>query len=131
MSVTGPREAGSGLTGPRAAGSGLTGPRAAGSGLTGPREAGSGPTGPRAAGNRAKGPLYPPERRELTAIDGALGMLAILLIVQMWLLTATLEAFLAGHRETTLPAAIVSGVLFAACCGLYLFVHNLDRRRRR
>ena len=103
-----------------------TGPREAGNRLTGPREAGS-----RLVASRAKGPLYPPERRELTAIDGALGMLAILLIVQMWLLTATLEAFLAGHRETTLPAAIVSGVLFASCCGLFLFVRNLDRRRRR
>jgi hypothetical protein len=76
-----------------------------------------------------KGPLYPPEGRELTAIDGALAMLAILLIVQMWLLTASLEAFLAGHGDTALPAAIVSGVLFAACCGLYSFIRNIDRRR--
>jgi predicted Co/Zn/Cd cation transporter (cation efflux family) len=87
--------------------------------------------GPRDAGSPIKGPLYPPERRELTAIDGALGMIAVLLIVQMWLLTAALEAFLAGHRETALPAAIVSGVLFAGCVGLYLFVRGLDRRRRR
>lgn len=78
-----------------------------------------------------KGPLYPPQRRELTAVDGALALLAILLVVQMWLLTAALEAFLAGHRETALPAAIVSGLLFAGCCGLYVFVRGLDRRVRR
>ena len=80
---------------------------------------------------RSKGPLYPAERRELTAIDGALALLAILLVVQIWLLTAALEAFLAGHREAALPAAIVSALLSAACCGLYVLVRGLDRRIRR
>jgi Family of unknown function (DUF6755) len=76
-------------------------------------------------------PERPPERRGVTAIDGALALIAILLIVQMWLLTATLEAFLAGHREGVLPVAIVSGVLFLACFGLYLFVRGVDREVRR
>lgn len=80
---------------------------------------------------RRRGALYPPRGRELTAIDGALALLAVILVVQMWLLTAALEAFLAGHRQTALPAAIVSGVLFAACGALYLFVRGLDRRARR
>lgn len=80
---------------------------------------------------RPKGPLYPPQRQELTAIDGALALLAVVLVVQVWLLTAALEAFLAGHRQTALPAAILSGVLLAACCGLYAFVRGLDRRIRR
>lgn len=70
-------------------------------------------------------------RRGLTTIDGALALIAILLIVQMWLLTATLEAFLAGHHEGALPAAAVSAVLFLACVGLYLFVENVDREERR
>ena len=78
-----------------------------------------------------KGPLYPPLRRERTAIDGALGLLAIVLIVQVWLLTAALEAFLGGHRETALPAAIVSGLLFAVCCGLFVLIRGLDARMRR
>jgi hypothetical protein len=70
---------------------------------------------------------FPPERRGLTAIDGALALLAVLLIVQMWLLTATLEAFLAGHREGALPAAIASGLLLAGCAGLYVFIERVDR----
>jgi predicted Co/Zn/Cd cation transporter (cation efflux family) len=73
----------------------------------------------------------PRQRRGSTAIDGALALLAILLIVQMWLLTATLESLLAGHREGVLPAAIVSGVLFAGCVGLYLFVRGVDREVRK
>lgn len=74
---------------------------------------------------------FPPERRGLTAIDGALALIAILLIVQMWLLTAALESYLAGHHEGALPAMIVSGGLFLACLGLYLFIHKLDREVRR
>jgi len=72
----------------------------------------------------------PGKRRGLTAIDGALALVAILLIVQMWLLTATLEAFLAGHREAAVPAAIISGFLFLVCLALYLFVDRLDSETR-
>ena len=64
--------------------------------------------------------------RALTAIDGALALVAVLLVVQMWLLTATLETYLAGHREAAVPGAIVSGLLFAACFGLYAFVLRVD-----
>ena len=65
--------------------------------------------------------------RGLTALDGAISLIAILLIVQMWLLTATLEAFLAGHREAAMPGAVLSGLLFAACFGLYRFIEGIDR----
>jgi len=70
-------------------------------------------------------------RGGLVSIDGALSLIAVLLIVQMWLLTAALESYLAGHLETALPAAIVSAVLFAACLGLYLFVEAIDSEVRR
>ena len=65
-------------------------------------------------------------KRGSTAIEGAMGLIAILLIVQMWLLTATLEAFLAGHDETILPAALISGIIFAACAGLFIFIRRID-----
>lgn len=71
-------------------------------------------------------PYRPLRTRGLTAIDGAMGLLVVLLIVQMWLLTAALESFLAGHAESALPAAVLSGLLFAACGAIYLFIHRLD-----
>ena len=71
-----------------------------------------------------------PPNRGATAIDGAIALIAVLLVVQMWLLTATLEAFLAGHREPVLPAAVLSAVLFGVCFGLYLFIERLDRATR-
>lgn len=72
----------------------------------------------------------PTRKHGLTAIDGALALIALLLIVQMWLLTATLESYLAGHHEVALPPAIISGVLFLICVGLYLFVRRIDAQAR-
>lgn len=73
----------------------------------------------------------PPTRKQgLTAINGALALVALLLIVQMWLLTATLENYLAGDRAAALPGAIISGVLFLICAGLYLFVKRTDAHAR-
>lgn len=66
------------------------------------------------------------QTRGLTAIDGAMALIVILLMVQIWLLSATLDAYLSGHRDVALPGAIVSGLIFAACAGLYLFVHRLE-----
>lgn len=72
-----------------------------------------------------------PQSRGLTAINGAMVLIIILLIVQIWLLSATLEAFLAGHTETAIPGAVISGLLFAACLALYLFVDRIDSEVRR
>lgn len=74
--------------------------------------------------------MVPWRGRALGAIDGAIALVAMLLIVQMWLLSATLESYLAGHLDAALPAAIVSGVLFAAAVGLYVFIRRVDQRER-
>ena len=73
----------------------------------------------------------PLQNRGLTAIDGAMVLIVVLLIVQIWLLSATLESFLAGHREAAIPGAIISGLLFLACLGLYLFVDRIDSEVRK
>jgi len=72
-----------------------------------------------------------PTKKGLTAIDGALTLLGILLIVQMWLLTATLESYLAGHHDVVIPGLAVSAVLVLACLALYAFVRRVDRQVRR
>ena len=69
--------------------------------------------------------------RGLTAMDGAMALIVMLLIVQIWLLSATLESYLAGDRAAALPGAIVSGLLFLACLGLYLFVERIDAEVRK
>lgn len=70
------------------------------------------------------------QKKGLTAIDGAMALVVVLLLVQIWLLTSTLENSLAGYKETVLPAAIVSGLIFAACLGLYFFIDRVDFEHR-
>lgn len=74
--------------------------------------------------------LRPADRRAGTVMDGAIALIAILLIVQMWVLTASLESFLAGHFGVALPAALVSGALFTGCWALYRFFARVDRESR-
>ena len=66
-------------------------------------------------------------KKRRVAIDAALLFVIILLITQMWLLTATLESYLAGHAEVALPGLITSAALFAGCFVIYRFVVRLDR----
>ena len=67
------------------------------------------------------------QRRGLTAINAITALIVILLVVQIWLLSATLDTYLAGHTETALPGAIVSGLLCFACFVMYGFVRRVDR----
>jgi len=69
----------------------------------------------------------PKARHRLTALDGAISLIAILLIVQMWLLTSSLEAYLGGHVEVALPSASLSALLFVACFRLYRSIVSIDR----
>jgi hypothetical protein len=39
-------------------------------------------------------------------------LIVVLLIAQIWLLSAALESFVAGHREDRIPAVIISASLF-------------------
>ncbi len=59
-----------------------------------------------------------------------MALIVLPLIVQVWLLSATLDAYLAGHRDAAIPGAIVSGILFLVCGGLYRFVVRIERQGR-
>ncbi len=72
----------------------------------------------------------PRRRGWLTSANAAMLLIAVLLLVQMYVLVATLESYLAGHREVALPGAVVSGVLFAACAALLGLVTRMERARR-
>jgi hypothetical protein len=71
------------------------------------------------------------QRRGLAAIDGAITLIVILLIVQIWLLSATLQTFLAGHTRAVLPAAIFSGLVLSGCLALDVFVTRVDQESRK
>ena len=69
----------------------------------------------------------PARRRRRVAIDAAMVIVILVLMVQMWLLTATLESYLAGHHDVAMPAFFSSLVLFALCAFLYRLVLKIDR----
>lgn len=69
-------------------------------------------------------------RRTMVAIDGSLSLIALFLIIQMWILTATLESYLSGHMATALPAAIISGILFFLCASLYWFSASTEKANK-
>lgn len=69
--------------------------------------------------------------RGRNAVEGAMALIILVLIVQVWLLSATLDAYLAGHRDVVIPGAVVSGLLFLGCFGLYQFVVRLERAARK
>ena len=71
------------------------------------------------------------QRRGLVAINGAMTLIVIFLVAQIWLLSATLETFLAGHTGAVLPAAIFSGLAFLGCLALNLFVMRIDQESRK
>ncbi len=64
-------------------------------------------------------------RRNRTVVDAAIVFLVLVLMIQMWLLTATLESYLAGHGGVALPGALVSAVLFAVSVALYRLIGRL------
>ena len=71
------------------------------------------------------------QRKGLTAINGANALITVLVLVQMWLVSAARESALAGRDDAALPAAIVSGLLFAGSLLLLRFVSRIDREMRR
>lgn len=72
----------------------------------------------------------PLRRQSLKGIDGALALIVVILVVQIWMLMASVETYLAGHHEAAIPGAVLSGLLFAGCAGLLRYVGQLDRRAR-
>ena len=67
--------------------------------------------------------------RRRVAIDAAMVMIILVLMVQMWLLTATLESYLAGHHGVAMPALVATLALFLMCAFLYRLVLRIDRTK--
>jgi hypothetical protein len=70
----------------------------------------------------------PFSRRERGMIvTGILCVVLILVVMQLWLLTATMNAFLAGDETLVWPAALASLGCFGLNTGLLWHLYGLDR----
>jgi hypothetical protein len=62
-----------------------------------------------------------------TIVSGILGIVLLIVIVQLWLLTATVNASLGGDTVIVLPAALASLVCLLLNAGLLWYLYALDR----
>lgn len=69
-------------------------------------------------------------RQRRTIIDGINLLVIVLVILQLWLLTATMNAFLGGDSTVVWPAAIASLACLGLNVGLLRYVFLLQRSRR-
>ena len=60
-------------------------------------------------------------------VQGMLAFVLILVVLQLWLLTATMNAYLGGDDSVVWPAAFVSLGCFALCVGLLRYLRRLDQ----
>lgn len=69
----------------------------------------------------------PSRKRAARAMDGTMLLIVVLVVVQVWLLMASVESWLAGHHQVALPAMVLSGALFAGCVGLLALSRRTDQ----
>jgi divalent metal cation (Fe/Co/Zn/Cd) transporter len=70
----------------------------------------------------------PFNREQATMIvSGILVFVALIVVLQLWLLTATMDALLGGDFGVLAPAAWASLGCFALNLGLLRYVYRLDR----
>ena len=62
-----------------------------------------------------------------TILSGVLCFVMILVILQLWLLTATMNAYLGGDESVLFPAALASIACLGLNLGLLWYVYALDR----
>lgn len=62
-----------------------------------------------------------------TILSGVLCFVMILVILQLWLLTATMNAYLGGDETVLVPAALASIACLGLNVGLLWYVYALER----
>ena len=67
-------------------------------------------------------------QQKLTIVDGILAIVALIVILQLWLLSATMNAFLGGEESVLIPAGVASFVCLALNAGLLWYLYALERR---
>lgn len=61
---------------------------------------------------------------------GILFLVATTVVIQLWLLTVSMEALLSGAMRTLVPSAVASTVLLCVNVGLLRYVFRFDHQLR-
>jgi hypothetical protein len=73
----------------------------------------------------------PRHHQGLTLFTAIAWLIGTVVVIQLWLVAAALDALLGGETRILVPAAVASLVLFLLNAGLLLFVLRFDRRVKR
>jgi len=66
--------------------------------------------------------------QKMTIVYGILCIALVLVVLQLWLLVATMNAYLGGETAVIWPAAAASLVCFLLNLGLLRYLYAVDRR---
>jgi hypothetical protein len=69
-------------------------------------------------------------QQRTTIIHGMLAFVLMLVVLQLWLLTATMNAYLGGDESVIWPAAAASLLCLTLNLGLLRYLYLIDRARR-
>ena len=68
--------------------------------------------------------------QRMTIVNGMLAFVVVIVILQLYLLTATMHAYLGGDTSLVWPAVAVSVACLALNAGLLRYLYYIDRRRQ-
>lgn len=68
-------------------------------------------------------------QQKTTIVFGILAVVLMIVVLQLWLLTATMNAYLAHQEGVIIPAAIASIVCLALNVGLLSYIYKMERSR--
>ncbi len=66
-------------------------------------------------------------QQKMTIVFGILCIVLIIVVLQLWLLTATMNAFLGGEEAVIIPAAVASMACLLLNAGLLWYVYQMER----
>jgi hypothetical protein len=67
--------------------------------------------------------------QRMTIVNGMLAFVLMLVVLQLWLLTATMNAYLGGDEAVVWPGAAASLVCLLLNLGLLRYLYYIERRR--
>ncbi len=70
-------------------------------------------------------------KQGITLFSATCFLVGMLVVIQLWLLSASMDELFAGDASSSARAAVASTVLFVANFGLVRYVLGFDRRLRR
>ena len=68
--------------------------------------------------------------QRVTIIQGMLMLVMVVVVLQLWLLTATMNAWLGGDDSIVWPAAAASAACLALNAGLFRYLVRMERTRK-